>query len=284
VRPAVAETRADPGGSAWIPVHDGELLPELGVDDARTVLYATSLSLAAPQAAPDAKLVLDPYPKDPLAVSVNGHVVPCGRGSEAVVGPWLRAGENAVEVLYDQAGQANIQRAIQDESGLRGATLVTGSGATPVSSWKLARSLGGIAADWPALGAGLPAGWTEVPLDAQRDLPRKGGLASAPTGPADALATWYRVEFALPAAASGVWVPWRAILDAAGDGEIFLNGQALGRYWEVGPQREYYLPECWLHFGPGQVNVLTLYLSPRQQGVRLRGVELAPYAEQAELR
>jgi hypothetical protein len=284
VRVASAQTRPDSGGSDWVEVAAGAMLPELGVDDARSVLYAATLDLTAAQVTAQAKLVLDPYPRDALVVAVNGHVVPCGLASEAQVGPWLHAGENAIEVLYDQIGQANIQKVIQDESGLRGAELVSGGATIPISGWKLARSLGGIAASWPALGAGLPPGWTETALDAQTEIARKGGLAGVPSGPADALATWYRVEFELPAAVPEVWVPWRALIDAAGDGEIFLNGQALGRYWEVGPQREYFLPENWLHFGAGEKNVLTLYLSPRQKGVRLRAVEVAPYADQAELR
>ncbi len=29
-------------------------------------------------------------------------------------------------------------------------------------------------------------------------------------------------------------------------GQIFLNGHNLGRFWTVGPQQDYYLPECWL--------------------------------------
>jgi hypothetical protein len=284
VRLSEAQSRSDPGGADWVPVPGDAMLPELGVYDARTVVYAASLGLAASQVTPDAKLLLDPYPGDTLAVEVNGHVVPCGLKSEAVVGPWLREGTNAITVLYDQEGQANIHRTIQDELGLRGAVLVSGGATLPVSPWKLARSLGGIAAGWPGLGAGLPAGWTVTALDTRGEVARKGGLAGVPEGTAGALATWYRMEFELPAPSPGVWVPWRALIDAAGDGEIFLNGNALGRFWEVGPQREYYLPECWLRFGAGEKNVLTLYLSPRQKGVALRAVEVAPYADQAELR
>jgi hypothetical protein len=285
VRVATAQTRADPGGADWVPVAAGALLPELGVDDARTVIYSATVALTGGSTSAEAKLVLDPYPGDRLAVAVNGHVVPCGLTSEAVVGPWLRDGANRIEVLYDQEGQANIRRFIQDESGLRGAVLASPGGATiAIADWKVARALGGMAASWPALGAGQPAGWTEAVLDSTSEIARKGGLAGVASGSADALATWYRVEFELPAPTAGVWVPWRALIDAAGDGEIFLNGQALGRYWEVGPQREYFLPECWLRFGAGQKNVLTLCLSPRQQGVRLRAVEVAPYADLAELR
>ena len=35
-------------------------------------------------------------------------------------------------------------------------------------------------------------------------------------------------------------------LIAARKGQVFLNGQNLGRFWTLGPQQHYYLPECWL--------------------------------------
>jgi hypothetical protein len=162
--------------------------------------------------------------------------------------------------------------------------LVSGGQSLPISGWKVARSLGGVAAGWPALAPGAAAGWADVTLEGTGPIARKGGLAGVAAGPVDALTTWYRVAFELPAQPAGVWVPWRAVVDAAGDGEIYLNGQSLGRYWELGPQREYFLPECWLHFGAGRQNVLTFRLSPVQKGVRLRAVEIAPYADQAEIR
>ena len=34
---------------------------------------------------------------------------------------------------------------------------------------------------------------------------------------------------------------------------------------DVGPQRRFYLPECWLNFGDGKQNVLTMALRPVNQ-------------------
>ncbi len=284
VRIAAAQTRADPGAADWVAVDRNDMLPELGVYDGRSVVYAATLALPASAVDSTATLKVDAYSGDALVYAVNGHVVPAGVAHAAVVGPWLQAGDNAIQVLYAQAGQANISKTIQDEEGVRGATLVTAGGSLPLSGWKVGRSLGGTAAGWAGLPAGAQPEWTGLALDTAGAIARKGGVADAPQGSADALARWYRVEFELTAPAANVWVPWRALVSAAGDGEIFLNGQALGRYWEAGPQREYYLPECWLHFGSGQKNVLTFRLSPVQRGVSLRAVEIAPYADQAEVR
>ncbi len=284
VRPTAAVMRDDPGATDWSPVGPGAMLPELGVYDARPVVYSAGTTLAASQVAPGATLRLDAYPGDAMAVQVNGHVVSCGDGLEAAVGPWLRPGENSFEILYAQAGQPNIGRPIQDECGLRDAILIANGASLPIAGWKVGRSLGGVAAGWPQLGPGIPAGWTPVALDSAGPVPRKAGLGEVFPGPVSSLTTWYRVEFDLPAQAPGVWVPWRALVDAAGDGELYLNGRSLGRYWEAGPQREYFLPECWLRFGAGSRNVLTMRLNPVQKGVRLRAVEVAPYGDEAEAR
>jgi hypothetical protein len=74
------------------------------------------------------------------------------------------------------------------------------------------------------------------------------------------------------------------LLDSSGNGFIYLNGHPLGRYWDVGPQREYYLPECWLNFGAGKTNTVTLCLRPTEQGAVLRAAEVSPYADYAERR
>jgi beta-galactosidase len=43
-----------------------------------------------------------------------------------------------------------------------------------------------------------------------------------------------------------------------GKGEVFINGRALGRFWQVGPQRTLYLPAPWLKRGANQIVVFDL--------------------------
>ena len=59
---------------------------------------------------------------------------------------------------------------------------------------------------------------------------------------------------------------------------------ALGRYWEIGPQREFYLPECWLKFGAGEKNILTVCLRATDRGSTIRAAEVQPYQDQVEHR
>jgi len=54
---------------------------------------------------------------------------------------------------------------------------------------------------------------------------------------------WYSTKFAYTPKPS----PMPLFVSLSGlKGQIFLNGHNVGRYWKVGPQKWYYLPECWL--------------------------------------
>jgi hypothetical protein len=108
-------------------------------------------------------------------------------------------------------------------------------------------------------------------------------LGAEPAMPESVL-SWYRLKFELPAMNLAVWVPWRLRLNATGNGFLYLNGHPLGRYWEAGPQHDFFLPECWLNFGPGQSNVLALNLRPGEKGAAIQSASVLPYAEFAEKR
>lgn len=53
-------------------------------------------------------------------------------------------------------------------------------------------------------------------------------------------------------------------------GMLWVNGHAIGRYWEIGPQQTLYVPSCWLKKGINEVIVLDM-ASPKKsisQGLR----------------
>ena len=64
------------------------------------------------------------------------------------------------------------------------------------------------------------------------------------------------------------------VLDAGGDGFLMLNGHGLGRYWEVGPQRAYYIPRTWLKAN----NVLEYTATPGRSGFRINAAEIRALA------
>jgi hypothetical protein len=70
---------------------------------------------------------------------------------------------------------------------------------------------------------------------------------------------------------------WRLLINASGNGYIYVNGHNIGRHWEVGPQREYYIPECWLNQKKGQKNSIVLGLRQTVNGAVIRAMEIRTY-------
>jgi len=67
------------------------------------------------------------------------------------------------------------------------------------------------------------------------ETPRKEGV------PASGSPVWWQCELSKPS------LPGPLFLRPVGlsKGQLYLNGQAAGRYWEIGPQKALYLPEPW---------------------------------------
>lgn len=82
----------------------------------------------------------------------------------------------------------------------------------------------------------------------------------------NSLLAWHRFEFELPAQKKGVWVPWHLHLEAEGNGFIYVNGRCLGRYWQAGPQHDFFLPDPWLNFGSVKTNIVAISLRPMDKG------------------
>lgn len=109
---------------------------------------------------------------------------------------------------------------------------------------------------------------TEKPAD----QPATDGLAQI---------DWYRMHVTLPDAPTHAWVPLKLQLDAVGDGFLYLNGHPLGRWWHQGPQRNFFLPDCWLNRGGD--NVITVALQSAD-GVGVKSASVEPYSDLAEAR
>ncbi|MFD0711504.1 beta-galactosidase [Paenibacillus sp. GCM10027626] len=52
---------------------------------------------------------------------------------------------------------------------------------------------------------------------------------------------WYRTDFGELAIPGPVYLR----ISSSWKGQIYFNGHNVGRYWNVPPQQDYYLPECW---------------------------------------
>ncbi|MGD0540775.1 MAG: beta-galactosidase [Tepidisphaeraceae bacterium] len=203
-------------------------------------------------------------------VYVNGQELPRQLGSRFDISSFLRPGRNVVAVLV-KTGSA--------PGGLaNGAELEPG------------KSPDALALHWQISGdtVGGLGNWQDPTLDDSKWEPVK--LNPPPAAEPDPSANvpvnlvWYRLRFALPSPEAHVWVPWKLHLEAAGNGFLYLNGHALGRWWEIGPQKDFYLPECWLNFGPGSTNVVSLCLRPTTGWPGVRSASVSPCRDFAEAR
>lgn len=192
---------------------------------------------------------------------------------KANIAPYIRTGKNEVAIVVtNQSGAGGL---------LKGIRLFCELKILKPLKWEVARDLGGVVQGY-CLPGSPKEGWQTVALKTGEPLKRKGNHIQ-PKGERDALLTWYRVTFDLPKQSADLWIPWRAIINASGSGYMWLNGHNIGRHWEEGPQREFYLPECWLNFGASNTLVLGLRQS-ESHGALLEGIEIAPYYEDAEIR
>ena len=65
-------------------------------------------------------------------------------------------------------------------------------------------------------------------------------------------------------------------LEAFGKGQVYVNGHALGRFWQIGPQQTLYLPGCWLKKGKNEVIVLDV-VGPKGEAGKV-GTDVMPTA------
>ena len=305
VRIATALKRNDPLDGSWQPLSEGRSLPELGVCDQRYVLYRSRFSLAESDATHFSTLLINTFTRDIVCAQVNGrlakrlypddaYAAACTRDvkksfqrigtnefdNRFEVGNLLQPGTNEIVLVYENIGFEHGYFPMEELSGVRKAGLSDNEKAIiKLLDWQVATNLGGVTAGWTQPGFAA-RGWEKVALDTRDSIPRKGD-GIEPKGKPDALFTWYRLEFKLPATPAGEWIPWRLLINASGNGYLWLNGHDIGRHWEIGPQREFYLPECWLKSG-ARTNELVLGLCQTIHGAELHAAEVSPYPDSAE--
>jgi hypothetical protein len=306
VRIATALKHDDPLNGQWQPLPAGTSLPELGVNDQRYVVYRSQFSLGENDVTNFTKLLINTFTRDLVSAQVNGQIARRLYPSDAYaaaatrntkksftrigpdefdnrfdVGSLLRSGTNEIVLLYENIGFEHGYFPMEELSGVRKAGLSDREQAiSKLLDWQVATNLSGVIAGWTQPGF-VARGWKKVALDTKEPIPRKGN-GIEPKGKQDALFTWYRIEFELPATPAGEWIPWRLLINASGNGFVWLNGHDIGRHWEAGPQREFYLPECWLKFG-GQRNVIVLGLRQTINGATIKAAAVSPYPDAAEL-
>lgn len=55
-------------------------------------------------------------------------------------------------------------------------------------------------------------------------------------------------------------------METWGKGQVYVNGHAIGRFWQIGPQQTLYMPGCWLKKGVNEI-IVTDVLGPKDATV-----------------
>lgn len=191
------------------------------------------------------------------------------------IAQYVKPGDNKIAILVsNNSGAGGLLKGIRLQQELKIIRSL---------DWEVSADLGGVCQGLTGTSFSKKD-WQTIALNTEIPLKRKGKkVIENDDNKRNGLLTWYRVEFDLPQQPAGTWIPWKAIVNATGSGYMWLNGHNIGRHWDEGPQREFFLPECWLNFGKKNVLVLG-FRQTENSGSQLLGVEVAPYADDAEIR
>lgn len=124
--------------------------------------------------------------------------------------------DSTLDILVENSGRLNYTTLIQEErKGLTGAVTLAG---TKLEGWQI----------------------YSLPMDDLTHIEFSAGPCEGPC--------FYRTAMTVPSVAD-TYLDTREVHK----GEVWLNGRALGRFWNVGPQFTLFTPACWLRAGKNDV-------------------------------
>lgn len=132
-----------------------------------------------------------------------------------------------LDILVEAMGRVNFDKSIHDRKGITEKVEVISNGqATELKGWSVYN---------------LPPFYEFV----SNKNYQKGQVVNGPA--------YYRATFRLDKTGD-------TFLDMQtwGKGMVWVNGHAMGRFWEIGPQQTLYMPGCWLKEGENEIIILDL--------------------------
>ena len=132
-----------------------------------------------------------------------------------------------LDILVEAMGRVNFDKSIHDRKGITNKVeVISGKKATELKGWNVYN---------------LPPFYEFV---SAKDY-KKGEPVDGPA--------YYRATFNLEKTGDTFFN-----MNTWGKGMVWVNGHALGRFWEIGPQQTLYMPGCWLKEGENEIIVLDL--------------------------
>lgn len=145
-----------------------------------------------------------------------------------------------LDILVEAMGRVNFSEAIHDRKGItEKVELVNDKGAKELRNWEV----------------------YNLPVDYAFAKDKKFARNEKPhSEPA-----YYRGTFNLEHTGD-VFID----LQNWGKGLVWINGKAIGRFWEIGPQQTLFMPGCWLKKGENEIIILD-HKGPKE--IRTRGLD-----------
>lgn len=264
-------------GKAWVEKFDPaqghwdssplKALEDYGQDPYGYLKYRAEFDYAG-----EKRMFLKTWGDDGKKVFINGQPVPevsnARKQADCDLAQFAKPGKNLLEISYEAFGAANGGTQLGELKGLESVKIgADAASAKAVNAMQLQRF--------------------SVPMQGRRIDPRldvrqwksvtlpgtAGGSSLVPTF------TWCQAEFKLPDPLADWQIQWRLEFESGRDALIFLNGKFVGRFVTVGPQREFYIPEPYLNFGPKQTNALVYVLANTDEPSQMKTLRVAPYPE-----
>lgn len=190
-----------------------------------SILYRTTLPAIKEETS---LLITEPH--DWAQVFLNGKLLARldrRKGQNTVKLP-ITTVNSQLDILIEAMGRVNFDEAIHDRKGItEKVELVSKKGAKQLKNWEVFN---------------LPVDYSFV---RNKSFNTNKDPLSVPA--------YYRATFDLEK-------PGDVFLDMQtwGKGMVWVNGIAIGRFWEIGPQQTLFMPGCWLKEGENEIIVLDL--------------------------
>ena len=149
------------------------------------------------------------------------------KGEFTTVLPALKKGTQ-LDILVEAMGRVNFDKSIHDRKGItEKVELVSGDRSKELKNWTV---------------YSFPVDYSFIKNQNYQD-----------TKILPAMPAYYKTTFKLDKVGD-------TFLDMStwGKGMVWVNGHAMGRFWEIGPQQTLFMPGCWLKKGVNEIIVLDL--------------------------
>ena len=191
-----------------------------------TILYRTTL----PEATPAGTVLKITEVHDWAQIYADGKLLARldrRKGEFTTTLPALKKGTQ-LDILVEAMGRVNFDKSIHDRKGItEKVELVSGNQAKELKNWTVYN---------------FPVDYSFIKDKKYND-----------TKILPAMPAYYKSTFKLDKVGD-------TFLDMStwGKGMVWVNGHAMGRFWEIGPQQTLFMPGCWLKEGENEILVLDL--------------------------